>query len=169
MDREAYVSAVMAHKDRLHTYAAWLLHNVDEATDVTQEALTRLWANRDCVGAPAARSWLMRTAHHLCLDRLRRRATRAGVNGDALAGLPDAAALTPEQSAAVDDLRRTVAEALANLSDRDRTMLLMREIEQMTYDEMSRMLGVPLGTLKAGLHRARERLRRQLSGAGIHP
>ncbi len=169
MDRNAYVNAVLAHKDRLHTYAAWLLHNIDDATDVTQEALTRLWEHRSRVEAPAARPWLMRTIHHLCVDRIRRRLNRPGGNGEALSGLPDVAALTPEQAATLGDLRRTVAEALVSLPHRDRTMLLMREIGQMPYDEMSRLLGVPLGTLKAGLHRARERLRRELAGAGVNP
>lgn len=169
MDRDGFVNAVLDHKDRLHTYAAWLLHNVEDATDVTQEALTRLWVHRDKVRPEAARSWLLRTAHHLCLDQLRKRTTRAECELKVLPGLPDNSELAPEQAALLNDLRLTVGKALVSLSHRDRMVLLMREIQGMAYEEMSNVLGMPLGTLKAALHRARERLRRQLTAAEVQP
>ena len=59
--------------------------------------------------------------------------------------------------------------ALSALSPRDRSVVLMREMQGMSYEEMTRALDIPLGTLKAMLHRARERLRRALVGSGVTP
>ncbi len=171
MDRNGFIQAVREHKDRLHSYAAWVLHDVDEATDVTQEALVRLWQNRDRVRAPAARTWLLRTVHRLCLDRFRRRRNGSGgsLNSQAILSMPADATPTPEQWAVLQDLRVTMARALGSLSDRDRTMLLMRETQGMPYEEISDVMEMPMGTLKAALHRARQRLRRALTAAGVHP
>jgi RNA polymerase sigma-70 factor (ECF subfamily) len=169
MTSEAYRQAVLDHKDRLYSYALWMVHDREEARDVTQESLVRLWQNRERVDEPTARSWLLRTAHNLCIDRMRRKATRGEVPTDAIElTLADGAA-DPERSTASYHLRGAIARALAALSDRDRAIVLMREVHEMSYDEIASALGLPIGTLKSTLHRAREQLRRELAGAGVLP
>lgn len=169
MDRDEFREAVMQHKDRVHSYASWMLRDGEEARDVAQEALVRLWQNSDRVHNGSARAWLLRTTRNLCIDRIRRRRTRPEVDEGQAISLPGDPGPGPERLAASSELGRTLHRALEKIQPRDRALVLMREVEGLTYDEMAGAMGLPLGTLKAALHRAREKLRRELAGAGVTP
>lgn len=168
MDVGEYEKAVLDHKDRVYSFAVHLLRDPEEGRDVAQEALVRLFTHRDRVVPEAARAWLLRTAHRLCLDRLRQRGSRPQAEPEVLDGIA-AEGSRPDQEAAGRQLGARIEEALASLSPRDRSLLLLREVHGMAYEEMADTLSVPLGTLKAALHRARERCRQALLGAGVQP
>src|SRR5580765_8505385 len=71
-----FEAAVLEHKDRVYNYARGILRDPEEAKDVAQESLIRLWRHRErVVAGPGCRSWLFRSAHNLCVDRLRRRSS----------------------------------------------------------------------------------------------
>jgi RNA polymerase sigma-70 factor (ECF subfamily) len=170
MDEQGFEQAVGLHKDRVHSYATMMLKDTAEAQDVAQEALVRLWQHRGAVDAPGARSWLMRTAHNLCIDRLRKRRVRSEVaDGDTVVDLQSDANPGPQQRAEASEIGRRIEGALARLTDVDRAVIVMREVQGLPYDEIAQALGVPLGTLKARLHRARDRLRSQLCRVGVTP
>lgn len=169
MSDDGFERAVTEHKDRVHGYAFFMLRDRDDARDASQEALVRLWQHREQVPEEAARAWLLRTTHHLCVDQLRRRSVRAGVPvEDESVTLKDEAP-GPHRSAAAREMGRCIGDALLSLSPRDRAIVIMREVQGMAYDEIAHVLELPLGTLKATLHRARERLRQQLAQAGMVP
>ena len=168
MDVGEYEKAVLEHKDRVYSFAVHLLRDPEEGRDVAQEALVRLFTHRETVIPEAARAWLLRTAHRLCLDRLRQRGSRPQAEPEVLDGIA-ADGGRPDQEAAGRQLGVRIEAALASLSPRDRSLLLLREVHGMPYEEMADTLSVPLGTLKAALHRARERCRQALLGAGVHP
>lgn len=167
MDRDEFGLAVLEHKDRVHTYAAWLLGDLEEARDVTQEALMRLWEHRRKIRDGAARTWLLRTSHNLCMDRLRRKGVLRSFAPEGLDCVAVDDATDPERSLALSELRAGIGAALSSLAPRDRSMVLMREVHGLSYEEMSDVLGVQPGALRVALHRARERLRRALIGAGV--
>ncbi len=169
MTDDGFERVVHEHKDRVHGYAFWMLRDRDEARDVSQEVLVRLWQHRERVPGEAIRAWLLRTTHHLCVDRLRRRAVRSGPSLEDLAPTLHDGTPGPDRSAASEELGRRIGEALQALSPRDRAIVLMREVQGMAYEEIAQVLDLPLGTLKASLHRARERLRRDLMQAGMTP
>jgi RNA polymerase sigma-70 factor (ECF subfamily) len=169
MDRSQFGQIVQEHKDRIHTYAVWMLRDFDEARDIAQESLTRLWQHRGEIHNGAARTWLMRTTHRLCVDRLRRRATRAEVPLENLIRPPADAEPGPPAVAERDEARTVVLDALAKLSPRDRAVVLMREYDGMSYEEMADALGMPLSALKTTLYRARRRLKEALNGTGVTP
>jgi RNA polymerase sigma-70 factor (ECF subfamily) len=75
----------------------------------------------------------------------------------------------PFRLAPASEAATAIEKALACLRHEDRAVVLMREVEGLAYEEIARALGLPLGTLKARLHRARERLRRELLAAGVTP
>ena len=170
MRNESFEKAVMVHKDRVHAYAALMLGNAVEAQDVAQEAMIRLWQHRGRVNGQGARPWLMRTAHNLCIDSIRRRKVRSEVDeGDAVierqqGSAPDAAQLTES-----GELGRAIRKELEEMLPQDRAVIVMREIQGLPYGEIAEALDLPLGTLKARLHRARDRLRVKLSRAGVMP
>jgi RNA polymerase sigma-70 factor (ECF subfamily) len=169
MQEEAFEEAVMLHKDRVHAYATLMLRDASEAQDVAQEALVRLWEHRDRVRRQGARLWLMRTTRNLCIDRIRKLRVRSEVDegGAVVESEADRSSPGPEKLTESGELGRMIESALASLSPRDRSVMIMREVQGMPYDEIATVLGVPLGTLKARLHRARERLRAKLSRAGV--
>jgi RNA polymerase sigma-70 factor (ECF subfamily) len=169
MDAGDYERLVMEHKDRILAYASLMLRDATEGQDVAQEALIRLWHHRGSVDRDGAPHWLRRTAHNLCIDQLRRRRTR-GV----------ACPVEPETLEAVDapdaqrvvesgELGREIERALGALPLRDRAVLVLRDVQGLPYGEIATLLEVPLGTLKARLHRARETLRDRLARAGLTP
>ncbi len=169
MTEGAYKAAVLEHKNRVYAYAAAMLRNREEARDVAQEALVRMWQHRDDVEVETARAWLLRTAHNLCLDRMRRRAVRNESALDTVEPVTPDAAPGPERRAASALTGRRIEAALMRLVPRDRAIVLMREVQGMAYEEIAEILEMPLGTLKAALHRARERLREDLLRAGVTP
>jgi len=170
MDPRTFEQVVGKHKDRVHGYAALMLRDGSDAQDVAQEAFVRLWSHRDEVDPAIAGVWLLRTSRNLCIDRLRRRTVRAEVSDgpsviDGLGSeVPD-----PKRLAGSSETGRVLLRALAGLSEIDRTVVVLREVQGLAYEEIASSLGVPLGTLKARLHRARERLRAQLVRAGVAP
>ena len=170
MDTKAFERAVTAHKDRVHAYAAMMLRDSTEAQDVSQEAMVRLWQNRERVGSDRARPWLMRTTHNLCIDRIRKRRVRSELDkGDEIVDRQSDENPGPGRLAESDEVGRMIGRALRSLVPEDRAVIVMREIQGMPYDEIAEAMQVPLGTLKARLHRARDRLRGRLARVGVTP
>jgi RNA polymerase sigma-70 factor (ECF subfamily) len=170
MTNDAFERAVSEHKDRVHAYAALMLRDTVEAQDVAQEALIRLWRHRGRVDTGGARPWLMRTTHNLCIDRIRKRKVRSEADdGVERIDRQSDDHPGPGQLAESSELGRAIQRALAALGPEDRAVIVMREVQGMPYDEIAGTLGVPLGTLKARLHRARDRLRGKLARVGVTP
>ena len=69
MDARTYETIVTEHKDRVYSYASWMLRNREDARDVSQDAMIRLWQHREKVLPESAKSWMLTTVHRLCLDR----------------------------------------------------------------------------------------------------
>jgi RNA polymerase sigma-70 factor (ECF subfamily) len=94
---------------------------------------------------------------------------RNEVSGEnALAPVPDPAA-GPHRRTRAAEIAEAIASALRRLGETDRTVILLREVQGLPYGEIARVLDQPLGTVKARLHRARDRMRRELLGAGVRP
>ncbi len=170
MDQPTFERVAREQKDRVYSYAVRMLRQPAEAQDVAQEALVRLWQHRGRIdGEVGAGFWLRRTAHNLCIDRIRRR--RASPESDI--GLDDVidadTRADPARLAASAEVSGCIEKALSQLPERDRAVLLLREVQGLPYAEIAQIVDVPLGTLKARLHRAREALRDKLVRAGVTP
>ncbi len=169
MDHEAFERVVREHKDRIYSYAARMLRGTAEAQDVAQEALVKLWQHRERVEGQTAHFWLRRTAHNLCIDKIRRRKASPEVSTELQESLSPDTRLGPARLAEAAELGGRIEQELARLPERDRAVLLLREVQGLPYAEIAQILDVPLGTLKARLHRAREQLRTRLIRAGVTP
>ncbi len=169
MDKVAYERVVRNEKDRIYSYATRMLRHSAEAQDVAQEALVKLWQHRSRVESDTAGFWLRRTAHNLCIDRIRRRKSRPEVQAELLETITADSRGGPERLAESSELGRLIETALGKLAPRDRAVVLLREVQGLPYAEIAGILEVPLGTLKARLHRARGQLRAKLVRAGVTP
>jgi RNA polymerase sigma-70 factor (ECF subfamily) len=164
-----YESAVREHKDRVYGYARSLLRDSEDARDAAQECLVKLWQHKDHVEPGiGCRNWLLRAAHNLCIDRIRRRNVRAEIDPEESFEPVDVRP-GPERLAAGRHAAGLLERALMGLTERDRAIVLLREVEGLPYEEIASILGMNLGTLKATLHRARERLRRDLVRQEVTP
>ena len=164
-----FEGAVREHKDRVYGYARSLLRDAEDARDAAQECLVKLWQHRDHVEpGPGCKNWLLRSVHNLCIDRIRRRVVRREVDPEEGVELPDLRP-GPDRVAASSRTADVLERALLSLHERDRAVVLLREVEGLPYEEIAGILGMNLGTLKATLHRARERLRRDLIRQEVTP
>ncbi len=160
-----YERQVRQHQHRVYGLAVYLLGDREEAEDVAQEVWLRLWHHRHEVDEARLLAWLLRVTRNACIDALRRRNVyRALVRTD-----PDGVRRAADPGRAPDDetasalFREHLARALRQLKEPHRSIVILREIHDMKYEEISEALGLPLNTVKVYLHRARKTLRKLLS------
>ena len=136
--------------------ALYLLNNRSEAEDVAQEVYIRLWENVDQVEFIRAKYWLLRVVRNTCLDRLRRRTLEQNfmqqtLSHDLSPGPLDT--LVHEQRSAL------VQEAVARLDEPFRSLIILRDIHQHSYQDIARTLELGLDQVKVYLFRARRKLK----------
>jgi RNA polymerase sigma-70 factor (ECF subfamily) len=181
-DRGAYGQLVVLYQDRLYNAILRLVGDRDEALELTQETFTRGLIKIDTFrGDASPYTWLFRIAVNLAISQLRKvgrnrvfSLDRPGRNGwgrggeddDQAGGLLDQVAQDrsegPPQRVERRERDGVVLEALGRLDAEYRAVLVMRDIEGFDYQQMADVLGLPLGTLKSRLFRARLALRDEL-------
>ncbi len=150
---------------RVFTFALHSLRSREDAEDVTQELLIRLWNHRDTIDPARTHAWVMRVARNLVIDASRRRRARAVVfadGTDAEAAARVVADAPRADAAERDELCARLETAVAALDEPYRTVVIMREIQSYSYNEIAEALEMPLGTVKVYLHRARRKLREHI-------
>ena len=161
-----FEAAVERHQRKVYTFARYYLGQAEEAEDITQEVFLKLWRHRRQIDAGGERAWLLQVTRNACLDRLRRRqsAARLFARDDEEPAVERVSAVEPgpEARAAAADFGRHLSDALERLTDPMKSIVILREIEGLKYQEISDVLGVPLNTVRVYLHRGRSRLRQQL-------
>jgi RNA polymerase sigma-70 factor (ECF subfamily) len=171
-DVDAFGALVRRHERRVYRLLLRMLGSREEAEDAAQETFLNLHRNGHYFRGDALFStFVYRVAANAALNR-RRTLGRSHAREQGLARLQQtgaelpAAPLDPERAAAAAEERATVQAALLELSPRLRLPLVLYDLEGLPYPEIARMLDLPEGTVKSRIHRARERLREILVGAG---
>ena len=155
---------VRESRHRLYGYAYYFLGNREEAEDVVQDVYMRLWKNRTIVRADGAAGWLISVTRNVCRDQLRRRRVRSVVEVDSdRVGDVEARQPNPADDAARTDFEQLLGDAIVDLPDPQKTIVILREIMGMSYNEISGALDLPLNTVKVYLHRGRKHLRHRLT------
>jgi len=164
-DRTALGPLMERHYQRLFRIAVSYLRDPDEALDAVQETFVKVYCHASrWDGRSEAGAWLARIAINEAIDRYRRRRTRVS-SMEALASEPiPAAGEDPAAALARRENAERVTLALASLSDTQRAVFVLRHQEEMTLDEIGRVLGLRIGTVKSRLHRAVRHLRERLGG-----
>lgn len=164
MDKTACEALLVEQIPRLRRYARALMRSREHADDLVQDCLERAWS-RIHTWRPGSdlRAWLFTILHNLYVNQVRgyQRAPLLVT----LEGTDPPSSGYEEEPGALRDLEA----GLAALPPEQREVLLLVGLEQMSYEEIATVLGIPLGTVMSRLSRARERLRSHLSGTAGKP
>lgn len=147
---------VLPHLDAAYGFARWLTRDPVLAQDLAQEAMLRALRYFHAFRGEEARPWLLRIVRNTWSD-LRARDGLADRPLEEIENRPGDGP-DPEQSALAADRRRQIASALAALPDEAREILVLREIEDLSYKAIAVVLDLPIGTVMSRLARAREKL-----------
>ncbi len=165
---EAFESLVARYERKIYSLAFRLSGNAEDANDLAQETFVRLYRSLHTFrGQSAFSTWLYRIATNVCLDELRRRQRHPTISLDTPMETDegqmdrDVVDLTelPETVYENKELQEVVQRLIAELSEDHRTVLLLRDFESLSYEEIAEILGCQLGTVKSRLNRARAALK----------
>jgi len=157
---DAFRTLVELYQGKVFGVALGVLRNPEDARDACQEAFLRAYRQLDRFEEEAAfYTWLYRIVVNACLDELRRR--RRG-SSEWVESLP-ASQPGPADRCAARELWSQVTDALARLSVEHRTVLVLRELEGLSYEEIAGVVGCPTGTVMSRLFHARRRMQKLLS------
>ena len=162
-DEAAFRALVDRHAAYLHGIAASMMRNRSDAEDVVQETFVGVLNSR-FRGEAKVRTWLVQILVRRVAMLRRTRRRRPVESREDLAGHVAAAESGASATTSGTDAKLDLAVMLERLSPEHRDVIVLREIEGMTYDEMAAALDVPRGTVESRLHRARNELRERFKG-----
>ncbi len=172
-DKEAFGRLVEAYQDRIYGYLARMLADPEEAEDVAQEVFLRAYRSLGRFrGTSSFHTWLYRIASNLAIDVARRRKrqdnTTYSLDAPLDAGEDEYEREMPDDSRAPDqiseqaELQRAVRQAVMELPEKLRDVVVLYELQGESYEDIAAILGVPLGTVKSRLFNARGQLKKRL-------
>ena len=161
MSLEAFESRVLPAKDKMYRFAQRLLKDEEEAKDIVQEAMIRVWNKRDEMHTYLnMEAWCMRIVRNLSLDRIKSKQ----FNSDRLDSTYNlsASGATPEQKTETDNTMENIHNFIASLPDKQRQIMQLRDIEGFSYKEIGDILNLDANNVKVNLFRARKSVRENL-------
>ena len=157
-DREAFGDLVTRYQDELYTMALRMTGSPADAADIVQETFTRAYIRVADLRGVTVRSWLFRVAVNAAHDIFRlqkRRPTSALEDREGnIVELPDPT-LGPEHGALRREEAEAIRAALLRLPDDYRQVVVMRDVNDLSYDEIATALSIPVGTVKSRINRGR--------------
>ena len=171
-DELAWEVLVRKHQGRICAIAFGYVGEQDEALDLAQDIFVRVY-NRlhTCDDPEKFQSWLTRIARNACIDHLRRRKARPprqDIPADEMYDLAHGGP-TPEENLVASSRQRLVHRALQELSEINREIIVLKDIQGLPLEEISSLLDLPLGTVKSRSSRARIELAKAVTALGSGP
>ena len=164
---DRFEQAVLSHLDAAWNLARWLTRDEAGAEDAVQDACLRAFRFFETQQGPSPKAWFMTVVRNACLDWLKERRQR-GVEeeyDDEEHGVGPGSQEGPEAAAARAADVRWLNECMAALPREYREVLVLRELEELSYKEISAVVGVPMGTVMSRIARGRDLLQQRLREA----
>jgi len=143
-----------------------MLKNRMDADDITQEVLIKIWKNINQFNILAAKTWIMKTTHNLCIDYLRRRKVELNKNPYSVDDVSEFIENNEEENPMLKTenkfAEQKIKNAIKNLSENQKSVFVLYEIQGLKYKEISKTLDMPINTVKVTLMRARKELQTNL-------
>jgi RNA polymerase sigma-70 factor (ECF subfamily) len=166
-ERERFETTLLPHLDAAYNLARWLTRDDHDAEDLVQTACVRALKAVGGFHGANARAWLLVIVRNACytwLEQKRARGPATPFDEEIHGPGPDD--MDPEKQLLREDEARSVRRAVEELPLELREVVILRELEGLSYKEIAAIADVPIGTVMSRLARARERLRRRLGGGG---
>jgi RNA polymerase sigma-70 factor (ECF subfamily) len=174
-DRHACRELVTQYERRVYSIAFGFVRNREDALDLTQDVFVKVFRNLDGFqGASSFYTWLYRIAVNVCIDHIRRKKRRREDTDydDTLAHdnaaemetpvVSSSTGISPSRLVVNKELGSKISDSLEKLSDAHKEILLLREVEGLSYEELAEVLHIPKGTVMSRLFHARANLQKRL-------
>ena len=173
MTEDKFLELVHEHKTQIYQHTLYLLKNREDAEDITQETFIKAWEHRSKLRLKTARSWMLKCAQNLCFNLLKRQKFQVHLTeGDDTDVETELETLMhahssqsnpmPDEIVIQQELKESVHCAIKKLPPDMRTVIIMRELNGMSFKEIAEVLEQPEGTVKSLAFRARKKLRELL-------
>ncbi len=166
-NRKRFELLALPHLNAAYNLARWLTHNDHDAQDVVQESFVRAMRYMGSFRGDSARAWMLQIVRHTCYSWIKQNRPSDNValddSDDAWQAIPAPAADEPHSMAIRKADRQHINEALAALPVAYREVLVLRELEDLSYAEIARIAEIPVGTVMSRLARARGLMRTALT------
>lgn len=178
-DSAAFNEVMERYKAKVYNYLLRMMGNAADAEDLTQEVFVRLYTSLDSFRSQASlNTWLFRIAGNLCIDHFRRAKKHRVIafsldephdaegaeTGGGQAYEASDTTYEPHRVAEQAETAQQIQQALGQLPEKLRAVLILHDIEGLPYEEIAQVVGCPLGTVKSRLFNARLQLRQRLTG-----
>jgi RNA polymerase sigma-70 factor (ECF subfamily) len=166
-DREAFTQLIVQYQVPLYNMALRMVGKPDDAADIAQEAFLRAWEKIRTLREAPFKAWLFQIAANLCYDHFRRGKRYGVMPDDEQTGQTNVVGLgivtpDPQERAEANERTRLVRDSIQALDHDMRIAIVLRDVNGMAYDEIAGVLGVPLGTVKSRIARARAQVQERL-------
>jgi RNA polymerase sigma-70 factor (ECF subfamily) len=157
LKRHEYNIAVSTHSGKLYGFALKFLRNSEDAQDIVQDVFEKLWINRKKVEVEKAKAWMFTTAHNAMVNYVMKK-QRMVLPGDDL--IPE----TAKTERSSFESSQVVDRAVSILPPVQKSIILLRDLEGYTYEEIGDILELSSSQVKVYLFRARNKIKKQLKG-----
>jgi len=164
-DQDAFAALVDEHQRYVYNLAFRVLKDENEALDLTQETFVRAWtALPNFRGQSQFRTWLYRIVTNLCYNRLPNlRRSLNDLGDDVMEEIPELNLDNPAKQFESSETRTHLHNAIDALETNHKLLLTLRYQHELSYEDIASTLNLPLGTVKTGIFRAKEQLRKSLA------
>ena len=158
---------IKQYKNNIFNYAFYMMKNRMDAEDISQEVLIRTWQNINKFNFYAAKSWMMRTTHNLCIDYLRKNKKmnhkEVQIEEEYYEEIADNDPRSNPEKLTDKIISDTeIKDAIERLPERLKSPFVLYELQEFKYHEISKILDIPLNTVKVNILRARKQLQQEL-------
>ena len=165
-NESTFETHVLAHLDAAYNLARWLLGNDQDAEDAVQDAAIRALESIHTLRGTNGKSWFLTIVRNTSLNRIRQRNSNRTVDMEVEESFADPRTASPHELVIRAWQSEELTVALGNLPLAFREVIILRELEDMSYKEIAEVTELPLGTVMSRLARARERLQFSLVASG---
>lgn len=165
----AFEELVLRYEKKIYNYCFRMTNNEQDAEDLTQEVFIRVYKNlKSFKGNSHFSTWVYRIAHNICIDRYRRLkipsiSLSTGGFGEEDKEIEIASEeLTPEDAVITREQQEMIMKCIAMLKPQYRSAIVLRDIQNYSYEEIARIMDIPIGTVKSHISRARSALRKSV-------
>ena len=167
-----YKILIRRYKDKIYSYALYMVKNRFDAEDITQEVMIRIWTNINSFKVRSASSYIMRITHNLCIDYLRVRKSTTNrfitLEEDSENELSTGYNSSPEYLMHMNIMSEKLHKVIRELPENLKSPFVLYELNGIKYNEISRVLDIPLNTVKVNILRARKKIKEKLNSYEKH-